>query len=64
MAHVVKPPSGHRRVKCPHCLSTVAYAPNEVREINGTDISGGPDGCKYIVCPAPGCGKDIILERW
>lgn len=62
MARVVKPPSGHKRKKCEHCLATIEYAPNEVLERNGRDISGGPDGEKYVVCP--NCGERIILESW
>lgn len=62
MARVVKPPSGHKRRKCEHCLATVEYAPIEVKEVNGKDYSGGPDGHRYITCP--NCKKKIILEEW
>lgn len=62
MPRIVKPPSGHECKKCPGCLATVEYAPNEVQERNGRDISGGPDGCKYVICP--GCREWIVLERW
>lgn len=64
MARVIKPPSGHKKVKCGSCLSTIAYAPREVQEVNGRDISGGPDGHKFIVCPATNCRQKIILEQW
>lgn len=59
MARVVKKPSGHKRKKCEHCLATIEYAPNEVKERNGTDYSGGPDGERWVVCP--GCSGKVIL---
>ena len=62
MARVVKPASGHLRKKCPHCFVTVEYVPNEVKEYHGRDISGGPDGRRWVVCP--GCGEEITLESW
>ena len=62
MPHIIEPPSGHKRVKCPGCLATIGYSPNEVKERHGKDISGGPDGDKSIICP--NCGKKIILEAW
>lgn len=62
MARVVKPPSGHKRKKCPHCLATIEYAPNEVREQNGCDLDGDPTGEEFVVCP--GCGNKIVLRSW
>jgi hypothetical protein len=44
------------------CGKTVAYVPNDVREWHGTDMSGGPDGHEWIVCP--GCGKEITVRQW
>jgi len=44
------------------CGATVAYVPNDVKEYNGQDYSGGPDGQRWIDCP--NCGKKIILESW
>jgi len=51
-----------KRKVCEHCGATLEYVPNDVLERSGKDISGGPDGCKYIVCP--NCGKTVILKRW
>lgn len=62
MTKVVKPPAGHKRRKCQECLATIEYAPNEVKERNGTDYVGGPDGVRYVMCP--NCNQRIILESW
>lgn len=62
MVTIVKGPSGHKRRKCQACLVTVEYAPNEVKERHGRDISGGPDGETYVECP--NCGARIIITRW
>jgi hypothetical protein len=47
---------------CRKCAAINEYTEGEVQEYHGTDISGGPDGQKWIVCA--NCGKDIILESW
>jgi uncharacterized C2H2 Zn-finger protein len=50
------------RVTCDNCTAIVEYTKSEVREVNGTDYSGGADGCEYIFCP--NCGKRLILRSW
>lgn len=64
MARIVEgaPPKEKQTVCEEGCGKTVAYVPNDVREYNGTDYSGGPDGYRYVNCP--GCGKEIVLESW
>lgn len=52
------------QVLCEECGRTIAYFKNEIKEYHGTDISGGPDGQTWIVCPGDGCGRKIILKSW
>ena len=47
---------------CEHCGCTLEYVPNDIKEYNGTDYSGGPDGYKWIVCA--GCKKEVVLDSW
>jgi hypothetical protein len=51
-----------KKVTCRECDSTIGYFKEEVQEYSGTDISGGPDGQTWIVCPS--CGEKIILSSW
>lgn len=51
-----------KQAECEHCGCTIAYVQNEVQEYHGRDMSGGPDGQKWVVCPS--CHKNIILESW
>lgn len=63
MAKVVgKDKKAVKRVTCSGCASIVEYTQNEVKEINGRDYGGGPDGCTYITCPQ--CQKRITLTSW
>ena len=50
-----------RRV-CGNCGATLEYVPKDIKEKHGTDYGGGPDGCKYIICPE--CNEWVILESW
>lgn len=59
---IKKAPIVTKKAVCEHCGVTLEYVQNDVHEIQGTDISGGSDGCKYIVCP--NCAKKVILESW
>lgn len=47
---------------CRNCGVKVEYVPADVKKREGTDYSGGPDGCEWIDCPK--CQKRIILESW
>mgnify|MGYP000598521541 CR=1 FL=1 len=47
---------------CRGCGAKLAYVPNDVKAYRGRDISGGPDGREWVVCPA--CGKDVTLRSW
>lgn len=51
-----------KRVVCKLCGATLEYVPLDVKERHGTDIGGGPDGCKWIDCPQ--CKREVILESW
>jgi hypothetical protein len=44
------------------CGAIIEYTKNDIKRHIGTDISGGPDGREWIVCP--GCGGDITLRSW
>lgn len=57
-------PAVEKRATCSHCGRTIAYVDNDVQEYRGRDISGGPDGMRWVVCPGTGCGKKIVLESW
>lgn len=65
MARVVDPkpqPEIEKTISCGGCGAKIAYVPNDVKKYVGRDISGGPDGCKWVVCP--NCSHKIIIERW
>lgn len=49
-------------VDCRECGCTVAYRTKDTKSYHGTDISGGPDGREWIVCP--NCKEDITLRSW
>ena len=52
-----------KRITCKCCARILEYTLSEVRILwEGKDYSGGPDGAKGFTCP--GCGKDVITERW
>lgn len=51
-----------KRVTCKECGSIIGYFKEEVKVYSGTDISGGPDGQEWIVCPE--CNENIILRSW
>ncbi len=51
-----------KRCACNKCAARIEYVEAEVKEYHGRDISGGPDGRKWIVCP--NCGADITLDSW
>jgi len=64
MARVIEdiPVVEKRIVHINGCGRTIAYVPNEVREIHRTDYGGGPDGKEFIICPS--CGKEITVRAW
>ena len=51
-----------KRCTCGECGAIVEYMKREVQTYSGRDMSGGPDGREWIVCPQ--CGEDIILRSW
>ena len=55
-------PSVVKRIVCRCCGVKLEYLPVEVKKYEGRDISGGPDGRKWIVCPK--CGNDVIIRSW
>ena len=65
MARVIdpKPQEGvEKQIDCTGCGARIAYVPNDIKEYHGTDISGGPDGREWVVCP--NCGHDITTRSW
>lgn len=55
-------PDKEKKADCENCGASLGYFPKDVSEVHSRDISGGPDGCKYIVCPE--CNTKVILESW
>jgi hypothetical protein len=51
-----------KNVTCHGCGAVVRYYRNDIQRYEGRDISGGPDGREWIVCP--GCSKQITLRSW
>lgn len=49
-------------IVCEHCGATLRYVPTDVQKYQGRDISGGPDGCTWIVCPQ--CNCRVVLSSW
>ncbi len=67
MARVIElgpSPEVEKKIDCPNCGAKVGYVKNDVQERNGTDMSGGPDGREWIVCPNTACGKTITIRSW
>ena len=50
-----------KEAKC-ECGAVVGYHRDEVQSRHGLDISGGPDGEEWIVCPD--CSRRITLRVW
>lgn len=55
-------PSVVKQIVCRNCGAKLEYVPAEVLSYNGTDYSGGPDGCEYIICPK--CKKQVVIRSW
>lgn len=55
-------PSVVKRIICQNCGVTLEYVPNDVKSFHGTDMSGGPDGSEWVVCPK--CNKPAIIRSW
>lgn len=51
-----------KRATCKNCGARMEYVPADVKRYDGTDISGGPDGCEWIDCPE--CKARITLRSW
>jgi hypothetical protein len=51
-----------KRVTCEHCGARLEYVPNDVKEYHGKDISGGPDGYKWVDCA--NCNEEVVLTSW
>lgn len=51
-----------KRVTCRGCASILEYTLSEVKEVNGTDYGGGPDGMEWVDCPH--CGGKAVLRSW
>jgi len=47
---------------CCNCGAVLEYTPNEIKERNREDYSGGADGCTYIKCPD--CSQPVVLTSW
>ena len=61
---IKKEPDGSvlKEIVCSNCGATLTYVPNEVQSYNGTDYSGGSDGCEWVDCP--NCNKKAIINSW
>lgn len=57
-------PIEEKQVRCAQCGRMIAYVENDVEERHGTDYGGGPDGMRFVRCPASDCPKPIVLKRW
>jgi predicted RNA-binding Zn-ribbon protein involved in translation (DUF1610 family) len=55
-------PAEKSLAKCKSCGATLSYTSLDVDSTHGKDISGGPDGCEFIVCPS--CGNNVVLRSW
>ncbi len=64
MPRVITPGPGEseQRCTCKGCGAVVGYVNNDIKEYHGRDISGGPDGHAWVVCPQ--CSRQIILRSW
>ena len=51
-----------KKVTCGNCGATLEYVPNDVKRRDGTDYSGGPDGCEWVDCPS--CNKQAVVRSW
>jgi RNase P subunit RPR2 len=55
-------PKHVHEITCKNCAKILEYTKEEIKtRDNGRDISGGPDGCEYIVCHS--CHKQV-LRAW
>lgn len=50
------------RITCRNCGSIVEYRRSEIQTYSGKDISGGPDGRKWVICPE--CGREVTVDSW
>jgi hypothetical protein len=55
-------PAVVKQVTCRGCGSRLQYVPNDVKQVHGTDISGGPDGMSWVDCPK--CGGKGVIRSW
>lgn len=65
MARVIRKgpsPAVERKVNCRGCGASIGYTENDIQRCQGRDISGGPDGREWIICP--NCGKEITIRTW
>ena len=51
-----------KKISCRNCGARLEYTPNDVKRIDGTDYSGGSDGCEYVDCP--NCNKRAVIRSW
>lgn len=63
MVKVVGEAAEHiKQASCKHCAAKLEYTQSEVKQYNGKDYSGSPDGKEWINCPC--CGKEVTLRSW
>lgn len=55
-------PEQVKHTTCKHCAARLEYTLSDVKEVQGVDYSGGPDGHEYIYCPR--CNHKVILRAW
>jgi DNA-directed RNA polymerase subunit RPC12/RpoP len=55
-------PEAVKQATCRHCAARLEYAPVDMQRRDGTDYTGGADGCEWINCPR--CGHQVVLRSW
>lgn len=55
-------PKVAKEILCGHCGATLEYTPSDLKRYDGKDISGGPDGREWFVCPL--CNHDVTVNSW
>ena len=63
MAEIIgRSPEAGKETSCTGCGALIRYYKNDIKEINGTDYTGGADGKEYVPCPS--CGYEITIRAW
>jgi len=55
-------PKVAKKIECQNCGAELEYTPSDLKQYDGKDYSGGPDGREWFVCPC--CSKDVTVNSW